>query len=86
VLDGDLTPFPNAVNNVQQVTIAQPVAGTYEVRVRGVSVTRPLPGTSPDEALRQDFALAASNARAATAQANVDHAVTSIDQPLGVTG
>jgi subtilisin family serine protease len=86
VVDGDLTPYPNAVNNVQQVTIAQPLAGTYEVRVRGVSVTRPLPGTAPDEVLRQDFALAASNARAATAQPNVEHAVTPIGQPLGVIG
>jgi hypothetical protein len=86
VLDGDLTPFPNAVNNVQQVTIPQPVAGSYEVRVRGVSVTRPLPGASSEATLRQDFALAASNARAAPAQPNVENVVTPIEQPLGVTG
>ena len=66
VLDGDVTPYPTATNNVQQVMIPAPVAGTYEVRVRGVSVIAALPGTSPDETPRQDFALAASNARAGT--------------------
>jgi serine protease AprX len=66
VLAGDVTPYPTATNNVQQVVIPDPVAGTYEVRVRGVSVIAALPGTSPDQSPCQDFALAASNARAAT--------------------
>nr|WP_296071135.1 S8 family serine peptidase [uncultured Actinoplanes sp.] len=59
VLDGDTTAFPIATNNVQQVTIATPVAGTYTVRVRGVSVTERAPGTAADRP-RQPFALVMS--------------------------
>lgn len=66
VLAGDVTPYPIATNNVQQVIIPEPAVGTYEVRVRGVSVIAALPGTPSDQAPCQDFALAASNARAAT--------------------
>jgi serine protease AprX len=86
VLDGDVAPFPEAANNVQQVTIAQPTAGVYEIRVRGVSVATPLPGASLNATLRQDFALAASNARAATPRPNVENAVEPLDQPLHVPG
>ncbi len=61
VLDGDLTPFPTATNNVQRITIAAPATGTYVVRVRGVSVILDSPGAAPTGLLRQDFALTADN-------------------------
>jgi serine protease AprX len=61
VLDGDVTPFPTATNNVQRITIAAPTAGTYVVRVRGVSVILDSPGAAPTGLLRQDFALTANN-------------------------
>jgi hypothetical protein len=48
-------------NNVQQVVVAEPVAGDYTVRVRGVSVTRQAPGAAPGAGPRQDFALAVAN-------------------------
>jgi hypothetical protein len=62
VVDGDVSPFPNAVNNVQQVVLPAPAAGTYLIRVRGVSVTRHSPA-APGTGLPplQDFALTASN-------------------------
>lgn len=69
VLDGDVTPYPTATNNVQQVTIPMPTAGSYEVRVRGVCVMASLPGAPSDGTPRQDFALAIANARAATPDA-----------------
>jgi subtilisin family serine protease len=72
MLDGDTTRYPLATNNVQQVTIPVPVAGVYEVRVWGHSITQQLPGRSPDETLRQDFALAASNVREATCMSDPD--------------
>jgi serine protease AprX len=62
VLDGDTTRFPIATNNVQQVTITAPVAGTYTVRVRGVSVTEGAPGTPADRP-RQTFAAVMSGVR-----------------------
>lgn len=61
VFNGDTTPFPTVTNNVQQVTINNPVAGNYTVRVRGVSVTTQAPGASPGPNPRQDFALVISN-------------------------
>jgi hypothetical protein len=64
VIDGDVTPFPTVTNNVQQVLVDPPVPGTYELRVRGVSVIRPAPGVTPGRTSRrprQDFALAVSN-------------------------
>jgi hypothetical protein len=61
-IDGDLTAFPVVTNNVQQVVIAAPVAGTYQIRVRGVSITQHSPGASPGPSPRQDFAVAVSNA------------------------
>jgi len=67
VTNGDVHPIDQMKNNVQQVAIAAPVAGTYTIRVRGVSVTtgaRGGPGRHP----RQDFALAVSNAVGASAQ------------------
>jgi serine protease AprX len=64
VLDGDVRPFPQAINNVQQVTVAAPATGEYTIRVFGVSVTMHSPGAAPTGALRQDFALAVANAEA----------------------
>lgn len=61
VTDGDVTPFPTATNNVQQVVIAAPAAETYTIRVRGISVTQGAPGATPGPNPRQDFALAISN-------------------------
>jgi hypothetical protein len=61
VVDGDVTPFPTARNNVQQVVIANPIAGDYRIRVRGVSVIRQAPGAGPGPNPRQDFALVVSN-------------------------
>ncbi|WP_299493057.1 S8 family serine peptidase [Acaryochloris sp. IP29b_bin.137] len=61
VLNGDITPFPEASNNVQQVIISTPDAATYIVRVRGISVIRQSPGASDGSVPRQDFAIAASN-------------------------
>ena len=66
VLDGDVTPFPTATNNVQRITIAAPAAGTYTVRVRGVSVTVDSPGAIPAGNLRQDFAVTSTNGTALT--------------------
>jgi hypothetical protein len=61
VTDGDTTPFPTATNNVQQVTINNPVAGKYTIRVRGISVSTQAPGAAPGSNPRQDFALVVSN-------------------------
>jgi hypothetical protein len=68
VTNGDVHPIDQVRNNVQQVVIAAPVAGTYTIRVRGVSVTRQAPGAGPGAIPRQDFALAVSNAVGASAQ------------------
>jgi hypothetical protein len=62
VEDGDVTAFPTVTNNVQQVTLDTPAAGTYEIRVRGVSVTQQAPGATGGPSPRQDFALVVSNA------------------------
>jgi hypothetical protein len=64
VLDGDVRPFPQAVNNVQQVTVTAPATGEYTIRVFGASVTMHSPGAAPTGALRQDFALAVAGAEA----------------------
>jgi uncharacterized protein (TIGR03437 family) len=62
VFDGDVTPFPTATNNVQQVSLPVPVAGQYTIRVRGVSVVHQAPGAAAGANPRQDFALVMSNA------------------------
>ena len=62
VEDGDVSAFPTVTNNVQQVTLDAPAAGTYEIRVRGVSVTQQAPGAAGGPSPRQDFALVVSNA------------------------
>lgn len=62
VIDGDLTPFPTATNNVQQIVLEDPRDGEYEIRVRGVSVAQHSPGTPAGGNPRQCFALVVSNA------------------------
>ncbi|HEX2144884.1 MAG TPA: S8 family serine peptidase, partial [Glycomyces sp.] len=62
VLNWDDNPATRVTNNVQQITVAAPEDGVYTVRVRGVSVTQHAPGAAPTTGLRQDFAVAASNA------------------------
>jgi serine protease AprX len=62
VEDGDITAFPTVTNNVQQVTLDTPAVGTYQIRVRGVSVTQQAPGATLGPSPRQDFALVVSNA------------------------
>jgi hypothetical protein len=62
VVDGDVAAFPTVNNNVQQVTIPAPVAGTYQIRVRGVDVLQHSPSVPVGPDNRQDFALAVSNA------------------------
>jgi hypothetical protein len=54
--------------------------------VRGISVIAPLPGASPEEAPRQDFALAASNARAANGRHDANGLASVTARPLGVPG
>jgi hypothetical protein len=61
VVNGDVTSFPHATNNVQQVMFDAPTAGEYRIRVRGISVTAQSPGAAPGAVPRQDFALAVSN-------------------------
>lgn len=62
VLDGDVTPFPTATNNSQQIQVTAPVSGTYAIRVRGVSVTKQAGGATSAANPHQDFALVYSNA------------------------
>jgi serine protease AprX len=60
-LEGDLRPFPNAVNNVQQVVVPSPMAGTYQLQVHGVSVKVNSPVLTDPGVPKQDFAVVASN-------------------------
>jgi serine protease AprX len=60
-LDGDLQPFPNVLNNVQQVVVPSPIAGTYQIQVHGVSVTVNSPVLTDPAVPKQDFAVVASN-------------------------
>lgn len=69
VLDGDLTPFPLATNNVQRITIQAPSGGRYTIRVHGISVVIDSPGAAPTGNLRQDFALAVANGDTLTKEA-----------------
>jgi serine protease AprX len=63
---GDVVAFPAAVNNVQQVAIAAPAAGNYEIRVWGVSVTELAPRVAQSGIPRQDFAITVANGEALT--------------------
>ncbi len=82
VVDGDVTAFPTVNNNVQQVQIDIPVAGTYDIRVRGVSITQHAPSASIGSAVdpHQDFALVVSNAMGMSTQP------VSIAQAIDTTG
>jgi serine protease AprX len=66
--DGDVHGFATATNNVQQVLIATPEAGTYTIRVWGISVTQQAPGASLGATPRQDFAVAVSNGTSMSVQ------------------
>ena len=68
IVDGDLSPFPTAMNPTQQVVIPAPVAGDYEVQVRGVSVVTRSAATGAPAGTVQDFALVASNAMGLSAK------------------
>lgn len=62
ILNGDVQPFPNAVNNVQRVVFKTPVSGAYKVRVRGISIAAHSPVVASPARPRQNFALAANAA------------------------
>ncbi|WP_035748601.1 S8 family serine peptidase [Glycomyces sp. NRRL B-16210] len=64
IVNWDAGPYTRVSNNVQQITVDAPQDGVYTIRVRGVSVTEHSPGAAPTGDLRQDFALAVSNAMA----------------------
>ena len=66
ILDGDMRPFPNPINNVQQITVPAS-AETREIRVRGVSVIEQSPRAAQGNGPSQDFALVVSNAAEAPA-------------------
>jgi serine protease AprX len=81
VVDGDTTSYPTVTNNVQQITIPAAVpAGTYEIRVRGVSVTQNAPSVPAGPDPRQDFALTVSNAMGISLQP------VSLAQAIDTTG
>lgn len=80
IVDGDVNAYPTATNNVQQVIIDAPAQGTYQIRVRGVSVTQHAPSATPGPAPRQDFALVVSNAMGFSMQP------VSIAQAIDTTG
>lgn len=80
VTDGDVNSFPSATNNVQQIVIAAPAAGTYTIRVRGVSVMQQAPGAATGPNPRQDFAVAVANGTSLTVQS------VSITEASGAAG
>lgn len=80
LMAGDTTAYPTATNNVQQVVITAPTAGTYEIRVHGLSVSTHSPGVPAGPNPRQDFALVASNAMGFSLQP------VSIAQAIDTTG
>jgi serine protease AprX len=80
LLAGDTTAYPTATNNVQQVVITAPAAGTYEIRVHGLSVSTHSPGVPAGPNPRQDFALVTSNAMGFSLQP------VSIAQAIDTTG
>ncbi|GAB2801600.1 hypothetical protein GCM10027176_02230 [Actinoallomurus bryophytorum] len=56
-LDGDVSPFPNPVNNVQRVVIPAPAAGAHVIRVFGTSVITTSTRVTSAVGERQDFAI-----------------------------
>jgi len=75
VINWDANPVTRVTNNVQQIIVAAPVEGVYTIRVRGISVTEHSPGAAPTGDLRQDFAVAASNA---ITEADEDSAIATL--------
>ncbi|CRK54989.1 Flagellar hook-length control protein FliK [Alloactinosynnema sp. L-07] len=65
-LDGDVSRFPDPVNNVQQVTVPDALPGVYRIAVFGFSVIMPAPGVPVGPVARQNFALAVSNGTSLT--------------------
>jgi serine protease AprX len=61
ITDGDVTPYPVASNNVQQVTVPSPEPGTYEIVVHGIAIKTNSPVVEQGPDPRQDFALVVSN-------------------------
>jgi len=66
VFDGDVVPFPDPVNNVQQVTIESAADGEHVVGVFGFSVVTHSPGVPTSPSPRQNFAVAVTNGTALT--------------------
>jgi len=60
-IDGDVTTYPAATNNVQRIGIPAPLAGTYEVRIWAHQVVARSAGAGAPPGNVQDFALVASN-------------------------
>ena len=58
--DGDVLPYPQATNNVQQVVFDHPAAGTATIQVRGITVVQQSPGAELGPNPRQDFAIVVS--------------------------
>jgi hypothetical protein len=50
------------------MTIPTPAAGSYTIRVHGISVIIDSPGAAPAALLRQDFAIALTNGSTLTRQ------------------
>lgn len=65
-LNGDVSPFPNPVNNVQRVVIPAPVAGAHAIRVFGTSVITTSTRVTSAVGERQDFAIVAANGTSLT--------------------
>jgi hypothetical protein len=83
-VNGDVTAFPAATNNVQRIVFPRPTEGTYTILVHGVSVTQQAPGAATGEAARQDFALATSNALSAVADPPTGDDSMSAEPPGGL--
>lgn len=66
LLDGDVSRFPDPVNNVQRVIIANPRAGRYRIAVLGFSVIVHATGVPSGPAPRQSFAVSVTNSTALT--------------------
>jgi hypothetical protein len=63
ILDGDVSPFPGPVNNLQRLIVPNPGAGRHPDRGLRVLGDRPL-GRRPDRTgSRQSYALAVANSR-----------------------
>lgn len=66
ISDGDVVPFPLAVNNAQQVVVERPAAGDYEIAVFGSFVVLHAPGVPDGPVPRQPFAVVVTGADSLT--------------------